>query len=708
MLVHLRHERVSVVADVSTGVPMLVHWGAPLDDGTDLRSIGRALQRPIVHGGLDVVAPCSLVPEHGAGWGGRPGLAGSRPDGTGWAPRFASVGEPVVDAHRLVAEAAAEPDGLRLITEIELDPPSGIVIVQLTLTNTGDTPYSLERLAITLPIAEHASELLTFEGRWTREFHDRRSPWPVGAFAQENRRGRTSHEHPPLVFAGEAGFGEWSGEVWGAHLAWSGNHEVFAEHLAAGHRYVQLGELLHPGELVLAPGASYRTPRVLAVHGHGLTAATQQFHRHVRANLPERAGRRSRPVLLNTWEAVYFDHRLDRLKALADVAAAVGIERFVLDDGWFGGRRDDRRGLGDWWVSPDAHPGGLTPLIDHVTSLGMQFGIWIEPEMVNPDSDLYRAHPEWVMATPGYDPVLARHQLLLDLAHPDAYSEILTRLDALLADHDISYVKWDMNRDHVQASNRLGGAGTHDQTIALYRLLAELGTRHPSVEIESCASGGARIDAAILRYTDRVWTSDCNDAHERIRIQRGASMLVPPEVMGAHIGPTRSHTTGRVHSLAFRAATAFFGHLGVEWNLLDLTESERGQLAEVISLHQRHRLLLHSGDVVRFDRPDPSTVAHGVYAADRREAIVSFTQVDSSPSLSAAPLRLPGLVADLPYRVVPVPLPGLTLGTARSKVDWWGEGVTLSGRQLGVHGIRIPPLHPDSTVILHLAGSPDG
>ena len=431
----------------------------------------------------------------------------------------------------------------------------------------------------------HAAELIDYTGRWSRELHAQRSPWTHGARIAENRAGRTSHEHPPLVWAVSPDAGEWHGEVWGAHLAWSGNHVLVAECLPDGRRYLQLGELLHPGEVCLEPGERYETPWVIATYAaDGLTPASWAFHRHVRSRPHHPGVDRPRPVLLNTWEAVYFDHDTGRLQQLADAAAALGIERFVLDDGWFGSRRDDRRGLGDWWVSPEVYPDGLAPLIEHVRGLGMEFGIWVEPEMVNPDSDLYRAHPDWALDTPGYEPVLGRHQLVLDLARPEAFAHVFGQLDALLTDHEIAYVKWDMNRSHVQGSGADGAAGTRAQTMALYRLLDELRARHPTVEIESCSSGGARIDHAILARTERVWTSDCNDALERQSIQRGASMFIPPEVMGAHIGPTRSHTTGRRHSIGFRAATAMFGHLGVEWNVLDLDDEERDRA------RRRHRV----------------------------------------------------------------------------------------------------------------------
>jgi alpha-galactosidase len=331
----------------------------------------------------------------------------------------------------------------------------------------------------------------------------------------------------------------------------------------------------------------------------------------------------------------------------------------------------------------------------------MEFGIWVEPEMVNPDSDLFRVHPEWALATDGYEPPLGRHQLVLDLSNEGAYRHVFDQLDALLRDHEISSVKWDMNRDHIAASDSDGSASTHAQTLALYRLLDELRDRHPDVEFESCSSGGGRIDHEILRRTERVWTSDCNDALERQTIQRGASMLIPPEVMGAHIGPSRSHTTGRRHRLAFRAAGAVFGHLGIEWNLLDLDDRALDGLADVIALHKRFRPLLHGGDVVRFDTESAFT-AHGVYAPGRDEAVVSFARLTTSTSLIPPPLQLPGLDADISYRVEHLPLPGGVLGPVRELPAWWETGAVLSGRALSTVGLQLPPLHPESAVLLHL------
>ncbi len=701
-MIHLRGTTADVVLDVSAGTPAIVHWGAPLGE-VDAAALGLALSRPEIGGGHPP-CPLTVAPEHGAGWPGRPGLSGHRQGGRGWAPRFA----PDHDAghvraieggvHGGVEVSAIDPvAGLRLVTEVRM---GEVMTVRCTVINIGATRYLLDALSPTVPLPADATELLTFDGRWTREFHPVRRPWPSGAWLAENRSGRTSHEHVPLLYAGTAGFGEWTGEVWGVHLAWSGNSVLLADCLADGRRYVQAGELLHPGECCLEPGQAYTSPWVMGVWGAaGLTPASWGFHREVRAAGVIDAAR-PRPVLLNTWEAVYFDQSPAALQELATTAAALGVERFVLDDGWFGSRRDDRRGLGDWWVSPEVFPEGLTPLISHVRSLGMEFGIWVEPEMVNPDSELFRAHPEWALVTDGYEPLLGRHQLVLDLGRSEAFAHVLDRLDALLSDHEIAFVKWDMNRPHVQGSAAGGAAGSHAQTLAFLRLLDELRARHPGVEFESCASGGGRIDLDVLRRAARVWTSDCNDALERQTIQYGASMLLPYEVMGAHIGPERSHTTGRVHSLAFRVLTAMFGHLGVECDVRTLPERDRERLAEGLALYRRFRGLMHSGDAVRFDAADPSIRDYGVYAADRREALIAHVALTTSAAAVPARLRLPGLAADMRYRIEQVALPG-------ARAVWAGSGVVLSGAQLAAVGVQLPALHPESGLLLHLVAVSD-
>lgn len=710
-LIDLSVGHVGLVVDVTRGVPALAHWGAP---GVSPAALHR---RPGSFGGLDDDVALTLVPLHSEGFAGRPGLLGHRRGGAAWAPRFGApeveVGDDGEGGRRLVTTASDPVARLTLRCSLRLT-AGGALVARAELTNDGDERYLLDALSLSLPVPEHAAELLTLSGRWIKEAQLERHPWPSGAWTAENRSGRTSHEHVPVLWAVSPGAGEWHGEVWGAHLAWSGNHTLLAERLPDGRRHLQLGELLHPGELSLGSGESYETPEVVAVHSPaGLTTASWGFHRFVRSRPHHPGVDRPRPVLLNTWEAVYFDHDRGRLLALADVAASVGVERFVLDDGWFGSRRDDRSGLGDWWVSPEAHPDGLAPLIDHVRGLGMEFGIWVEPEMVNPDSDLYRAHPEWVLATDGYEPVMGRNQLVVDLARADAFDHVLGQLDRLLGDHEISFVKWDMNRPHVAASGARGAAGSHHQTLAVWRLLDELRRRHPAVEFESCASGGGRVDLGILARAERVWASDCNDALERQLIQRGWSLLVPPEVTGCHIGPPVAHTTGRRLRLGFRAATALFGHLGLEWNLLDASERDLEVLREVLALHRRFRPLLHGGDAVRFDLApngavnggSPDALAHGVYAADRSEALLCWAQLTTGASAVPPRWRVPGLDAQREYRVEHVPLPGGAPGLGRSLPSWMEAPITMSGAELAAVGLQPPVLFPATAVLVRLVAA---
>ena len=705
----LRRHQVEVYVDVDAGVPTIVHWGAPLGD-IDTTTLRAAVERPIVAGMLDVVAPISVVPEEGSGYYGRPGLAGHRMNGRAWSPRFAPSSVVADGEHGVTVVAVDAVAELTLTTTIHL---GETLVVQCRLDNDGADPYVLDRLSVTVALPAQASELLRFTGRWSRELHPVRAEFTSGVFAAENRSGRTSAEYPPLLFAGTPGFGEWHGEVWGMHLAWSGNHHIWAEVLNDTRRAVQFGELLQPGEIVLQPGQSYDTPELYGSYSAtGLTNASWGFHRTLRARPTHPTS--ERPVMLNIWEAVYFDHDNDRLRDLATVAASVGVERYVVDDGWFGSRRHDGSGLGDWVVSPDVYPDGLAPLIQHVTDLGMEFGIWVEPEMVNPDSDVYRAHPEWALVTNGYEPVLGRSQLLLNLAHPGAFAHVLGQLDALLRDHDISYVKWDMNRNHCQASGADDAAGTHAQTLAFYRLISTLGQRHPHVEFESCSSGGGRIDFEVLRHTQRVWTSDCIDPLERQTIQRNTSLFIPPELMGAHIASPTSHVTGRTHNIGFRSVTALFGHLGIEWNLLTMNDRDRETVTAVIELYKRFRQLIHHGDLVRFDTAangpghavDPAGIANGVYAADRSEALIAVTQLRTGTSLAVPPLRLPGLDPSRRYRILKVSVPGERGVPVQSQPGWLTSGITLSGRQLAVLGLQMPAMNPETSILLHFEAQP--
>ncbi|WP_347404801.1 alpha-galactosidase [Micromonospora sp. WMMD1102] len=707
-LVHLRRAGVSLLLDgTDPGIPVVPHWGADLGplSAPELADLAAALRRPVRYGNPEG-RPVGILPEHTYAWFGPPGLAGHRA-GRDWSPRFHRTDLRVRDDRAdstasVVVTATDQAARLDLVIEIELD-PAGLLRLRAELANPPDAePYQLDGLLLGLPVPPQADELLDLTGRWSRERAPQRSPFTVGSRSRESRRGKPGLDASLLMVAGTTGFGFRSGEVWGVHLGWSGNHRLHAERTPDGEALLAAGELLLPGEIALAPGQRYRTPWLYASYGQGLDEMSARYHAHLRRTA---RARQPRPVLANTWEAVYFDHDLNRLTALADAAAEVGAERFVLDDGWFLGRRDDRAGLGDWHVDPTVWPDGLHPLVRHVRGLGMEFGLWVEPEMVNPDSELARAHPEWILATGGRLPRPARWQQALDLTRPEAYEYVLGRLDALVREYGLDYLKWDHNRDLLDAGHQPSGrAGVHGQTLAAYRLLDTLRERHPRLEIESCSSGGGRVDLGILERTDRIWGSDCIDALERQSIQRWTQLLLPPELIGSHVGAGRSHTTGRTHDLAFRAGTAFFGGFGIEWDLIGASPAERQELAWWVALYKRHRALVHGGTVVRVDHPDPALWVHGVVAPDRSEAIMAIVATATGRTGNPGPVRLPGLDPDRGYLVRAL-APEDAARTLPAPPAWaTAPGVRLTGRGLAHAGLQAPPMRPEQLVLIHLDG----
>jgi alpha-galactosidase len=659
-----------------------------------------------------VVSPdraCPLLPEHGAGWFGRPGLAGYRVDTSGgaavtgrdWSPLFRPV-RIVHDGPRARIEAADVTAGLRLVTEIEAV-PGGAIRARHTLTNTGRLPYAVAGLEVVFPLPAEAAEILDFSGRHAAERTPQRHRITDGLWLREGRRGHPGHDAATLLAAGVPGFTFGGGEVYGLHVAWSGNTVHRVERLPSRTATIGGGELLLPGEITLAEGESYATPWVYLAAADGLDELAAQFHGYLRSR-PAHPGS-PRPVTLNVWEAVYFDQDLDKLTALADLAAAAGVERYVLDDGWFRGRRDDHAGLGDWRVDEQVWPGGLHPLVDHVRARGMQFGLWFEPEMVNPDSDLYRAHPDWILSAGERLPPLARNQLVLDLTRPEVSGYLLERISALLAEYDISYVKWDCNRDIIDAGSgvRSGAPAAHAQAQAVYDLLDELSRRHPRVEWESCAGGGGRVDLGILERVQRIWTSDMTDALARQTIQRWTGQLVPPEYLGAHVSAPFSHQTGRYMPLSLRCATALFGHFGVEWDITRADPDARAELAAWIALYQRHRELIHSGLVRRVDTPDDTAWMHGVVAADRSAALMSYVQLEPPSHDRPGALRLRGLDPGRQYRITDV-TPGERGARSPDQASLRGRaalpGAEVSGAVLADVGLDIAVRRPLTAVIL--------
>lgn len=671
-------------------------------DNPDELVLGSLPSQPIAS--VDTPVLLRLIPQQSDGWAGRPGIAGDR-DGRFPHLRLELVRPADVESHgesggslRFEAQDAEAEVSVR--TEMRME-RSGVVRIRHRVFNDGPGVYTLESVACMLPTGDWATEVLDFTGRWSGERIPQRGPLRHGMTVRESRRGRTGHDATGLLIAGETGFGFNHGDVWAVHAGWSGNHVHYTERLPEHGPVLGAGELLSSGEIRLAPGESYQSPWIyFAWSGEGLDGLAERLHGRLRdrPNHP----RTPRPVVLNTWEAVYFDHRLEKLSELAERAARIGVERFVLDDGWFTGRRDDTAGLGDWTVDRTVWPEGLHPLVKRVRALDMQVGLWVEPEMVNPDSDLARAHPDWLLTAPGRPAVPHRSQQVLDLARPDAYAHVLAHLDALVGEYELDYLKWDHNRDLLEAVHA-GSAGAHAQTLAAYRLLDELRSRHPRLEIESCSSGGARVDYGILERTDRVWVSDTLDPLERQAIQRWTGLLVPPELLGCHIGAADAHTTGRTTALGLRLATALFGHAGIEWDLTACTDTELDQLAAWVRLHKRLRPLLHTGRTVHADHPDPSTWLHGVVSTDRRHAVYSLVQLTSTTDSVPARLRFPGLDPETHYTVSVCPEIAVPTGFPPRPVPWLTHGsVHLAGSTLATVGLAAPLLDPAQAVILEL------
>ncbi|MEU2204060.1 alpha-galactosidase [Microbacterium oleivorans] len=700
-VVHLRSGGTSVVVDLQPGaVPAIVHWGDDLGDAphATLVSLATASRLQRVSGGLDHTVRLGVVATAASGWAGTPTLEGHR-DGEGVSTVFTVVGTRASD-DALELDLADAEAGLSARYELRVT-ASGLVRARTTVRNDGADVYTVQALHVTLPLPWEATELLDTTGRHLRERSAQRHELTFGTHLRESRRGRPGADATLLLAAGVPGFGFERGRVHGVHLAWSGNSRIFAERVPTGESFLGAGELYLPGEIRLAPGEEISSPELLGSWGDGLDELAARFHDEWRSR-PQHPTR-PRPITLNTWEAVYFDHRLPKLIALADAAAELGVERYVLDDGWFRHRRDDTAGLGDWYVDETVWPNGLHPIADHVVAKGMEFGLWFEPEMVNPDSDLARSHPGWILRGRTDLPPSARQQQVLNLAHPDAYAYMFRVISDILTAYPIAYVKWDHNRDLVDAAAGPGGAAkVHAQTLAVYRLIDELKAAHPGLEIESCASGGARVDLGILDRTDRIWTSDCLDPIERLENQRYTALVVPPEMMGMHLTTPHVHSTGRTVSLTLSGAVALFGHFGIEWDVTTLTETDAAAVGAWVTLAKRVRPLVATGRLVNADVADPGLDVRGVVADDQASAFFTITQTQTLISSPAGRVRFPGLDPDRTYRIEIVTPDGIIDTPAQSPLEWAHHDTVLTGRQLAVVGLRPPVQNPQQAVVVEV------
>jgi alpha-galactosidase len=680
---HLRNEHLSLVLRVyEDGSLGQLHLGSALP-----------LDRPYRHLGPDpfdghsnrVGDPVPLAyPTAGTGDYRVPALVATGPDGaTALALRYrahrVTPGKPALEGlPSTYVEADSEAETLAVTT---VDEPSGLeadlrftifadrpVIARSATFRATTRPVELRTamsLSVDLPDADWVA--LGLSGAWAREAHVVERALAPGRLSISSQRGSSGHEHNPFLALRRPTADEARGEVLGFSLAYSGNFLAEIEVDPFATVRVRLGIEPETFTWSLEPGAAFTTPEAIVVHTTGgLGAMSDAFHGLFRERLARGRWRDApRPVLLNSWEGAYFDFDAEHLVAMAASARELGVELFVLDDGWFGRRDADTTSLGDWVVDRRKLPDGLAAVAHRIVDLDMAFGLWIEPEMVSPESDLFRAHPEWAIGIPGRPSTEQRHQLVLDLSRPDVVDHLADAIGAVLADSPISYVKWDMNRTITEPFGRSLPAGRqgeffHRYILGTYELYRRLIDRFPGILFESCASGGGRFDPGLLAFAPQGWTSDDTDAVERLRIQWGTSLAYPLSAMGAHVAAVPNHQTGRLTPLATRGAVAFFGLYGLELDPLALTASERAEVAAQVDFYVRHRELFQRGRLVRIETPfgpGADRVSWMVVAPDGSQAVLGIHQVLNRPTPANRRVRLRGLDPSAAYAVTAWPDP---------------------------------------------------
>lgn len=698
-MIHLSQSRSSIIFAHDGDSLEVLYWGKKLGaiDTSAAESIRAARTKPAFHGGLDVAPGNLILREHARGWIGHPALRGHR-GGVNASNSFA-VTSAVQKDQSMIAVFTDAIAGIEIEMTYTLT-PSDILLMDAKVTNTSEGDYFLDHFLYWLPLAEQADEVLDFYGHWTKERQPQRRSIGYGVITREGFEGRSGHDYTIAQVALNHNTGFRHGEAWSLAMAWSGNNIHHVERLIDGHKSIGAGEYLLPGEVILKKGESYVAPRAVATFSdRGLDGLTNNHYSWIRSRTNHITKVRPRPLTLNMWEAVYFNHNEEGIRKMVDKAAEIGVERVVLDDGWFGSRRNDRAGLGDWVVSKDAWPNGLAPIIKYINDKGIEFGLWFEGEMVNRDSDLYRAHPDWILQEPGRIPVEGRWQQVLDLTKEGAYNHVLNQVDAVLSEYNIAYIKWDHNR-HLTDPISDGRPVVRKQTEAIYRMFDELKKRHPGLEIESCSSGGGRIDLGMIEHADRFWTSDQNDPLERQQIQRWTGLVIPPEFLGTHVGPTVGHQMHRTHSVSFRALNALFGHAGIEWNINEADTQETETLKAYINFYKKHRDLLHSGTVVRSDEIIGDAQLYGTVALDKKEAIFTYMQLTSADNFGPLVTTFDGLDKETRYQVSVVEELSASDFIQKKAPGWW-PALTLTGDQLAHIGLQLPVLKPETGLLFH-------
>ena len=575
-----------------------------------------------------------------------------------------------------------------------------VIVKSSFIRNTGKEPLFLTKfLSSSLTVEnEPALDVLTLHGAWARERNIQRKPVCYGSFKIESRRGEPSHLVNPFMAVLERTASQNQGKVYGVSLVYSGNFEMEAELDSTDTVRVTAGIGTDNFCWKLESGTSFSAPEaVLVFSDSGIGGMSRTYHDLFRNHLIRSKYKfQDRPVLLNSWEAAYFDFDTDKLLGIAKEAAARGVELFVLDDGWFGKRDDDSTSLGDWFVNEKKLPGGLVRLSEEIHKMGMRFGVWFEPEMVSPDSDLYRAHPDWALSVPGRGRSLARNQLVLDYSRPEVCDYIYKMISTVIREAKIDYVKWDMNRSLCEVSSAAlpadrQGEVLHRYVLGMYRLQGQLVTDFPDLLLENCSAGGARFDPGMIYFSPQIWCSDDTDAIERLSVQEGTAVVYPLSCMGAHVSVCPNHITQRTTPFETRAMVALAGTFGYELDITKLSDKDKKAVPRQIELYHRFGSLMREGDYYRLLSYAENRLwdSWQVVSKDKKASLVTVIQVVTEPNRRSRRLRLEGLDPGKSYKIEVVRISDAELSEAAAADAAYLEGRTFSGSTLMNAGILV-------------------
>ena len=527
--------------------------------------------------------------------------------------------------------------------------------------NEGEEPVYLTKVySACLDMDNKDFEAISLHGSWARERQIQSVPVSHGKYSVESIRGESSHQDHPFMALKTKNATQETGEVYAMHFVYSGNFKVQVQ--ADQFDQVRMVMGIHPTDFAwrLESKEEFQAPEVVMVYSDkGLGQMTRTFHDFYRKHLIRSEYKnKKRPILINNWEATYFDFNTDKLISIAKQASELGIEMLVMDDGWFGNRYDDNRALGDWFVNEEKLKGGLKYLVDEVNKLGMKFGIWFEPEMISPDSDLYREHPDWAIAIPGREASLCRNQYVLDLTRQEVRDYAYECVAKILRSANIEYVKWDMNRQLSDIgsaelpADRMGEL-YHRYVLAVYEMQERLIQEFPHLLLENCSGGGARFDPGMLYFSPQIWCSDDTDAIERLKIQEGTALIYPLSSMGAHVSDCPNHTVGRVTPFETRGYVALAGTFGYELDVTKIPEEDRKMIPEQVAMYHKYNDLVREGDYYRIASYAENHYfdCYGVVSKDKKEALYTFVQVLNRPNYHSRRLQLKGLDPEKVYEI---------------------------------------------------------